>query len=165
MTNFKYYSNAIPYNISETPFATVFDAVDGSSSNPEWYAVMAELVSKGAKPVFNNISNETCAIAWIDLYKKLGFMPNILSIKISLAAGISTKEDILSVFSNNDKWNDQASFRGALGDFLGIHNTQLLPLSMVVGREEGTQKLMEIFSNTESAVRFLKENNMINLFD
>ena len=92
-------------------------------------------------------------------------MPNILSKKISLAAGVSTKEDILSVFSNNDKWIDQASFRGALGDFLGIHNTQLLPLSMVVGREEGTHKLIEIFSNPESAVRFLEENNLKNSFD
>ena len=40
MTNFKYYSNAIPYSISGTPFAAVFDAADGSSSNPEWYTVM-----------------------------------------------------------------------------------------------------------------------------
>lgn len=165
MTNFKYYSNAMPYSISGTPFAAVFDAADGSSSNPEWYTVMGELVSNGAKPVFNNIPDTTCAIAWVDLFKKLGFMPNILSIKISLAAGVSTKEDILSVFSNNDKWIDQASFRGALGDFLGIHNTQLLPLSMVVSREEGTHKLIEIFSNPESAVRFLEENNIKNSFD
>ena len=165
MTNFKYYSSAIPYSISETPFAAVFDAPDGSSSNPEWYTVIEELIGNGAKPVFNNISDETCAIAWIDLFKKLGFMPNILSIKISLAAGVSTKEDILSVFSNNYKWIDQASFRYALGDFLGIHNSQLLPLSMVVGREENTEKLLKIFSSPESIAIFLKENKLINLLD
>lgn len=165
MTNSQYYSSVMPYSISETPFAAVFDAPDGSSSNPEWYTVIEELVGNGTKPVFNNISDETCAIAWIDLFKKLGFMPNILSIKISLAAGVSTKENIFSVFSSNEKWIDQASFRGALGDFLGIHNTQLLPLSMVVSREESTQKLIKIFSNPESVATFLEENNLINSFE
>ena len=161
MTKFQYYSNGIPYSISGTPFAAVFDAADGSSSNPEWYTVMAELVSNGEKPIFNNVSDKTCAIAWIDLFKKLGFMPNILSVKISLAAGVSTKEDILTVFSSNDKWIDQASFRGALADFLGIHNTQLLLLSMVIGRDESTHKLIEIFSNPESAIKYLRELDLI----
>jgi hypothetical protein len=162
MTNSQYYSNVMPYSISGTPFAAVFDAADGSSSNPEWYTVIGELVRNGVKPIFNNVSDQVCVIAWVDLFKKLGFMPNILSIKISLAAGISTKEDIFSVFSNHDKWIDQASFRGALGDFLGIHNTQLLPLSMVVSREESTQKFIKIFSNPESIATFLEENNLIN---
>jgi hypothetical protein len=152
----------MPYSISGTPFAAVFDAADGSSSNPEWYTVIGELVRNGVKPIFNNVSDQVCVIAWVDLFKKLGFMPNILSIKISLAAGVSTKENIFSVFSSNEKWIDQASFRGALADFLGIHNTQLLPLSMVVSREESTQKLIKIFSNPESIATFLEENNLIN---
>ena len=162
MTNSQYHSDVLPYSISGTPFAEVFDAADGSSSNSEWHKALSELVSNGVKPIFNNISDNICAMAWVDLVPKLGFMPNILSIKIALAAGVCTKEDMLTVFASNKEWIDQASFRGALGDFLGIHNTQLLPLSMVVSREESTQKLIKIFSNPESAVRFLEENNLIN---
>jgi len=161
MNNSLYYPNVIPYNISETPFAAVFDAADGSSSNPEWYKAMSELVSNGVKPVFNSITDNMCAMAWVDLVPKLGFIPNILSIKIALAAGVCTKEDMLTVFASSKEWIDQASFRGALGDFLGIHNTQLLPLSMVIGREEATHKLMEVFFNPESAFQFLNENNLI----
>ena len=162
MTNSQYYSNVMPYSISGTPFASVFDAADGSSSNPEWYKAMSDLVSNGVKPIFNSISDKICATAWVDLIPKLGFMPNILSIKIALASGVCTKEDMLTVFANNKEWIDQTSFRGALGEFLRIHNTQLLPLSMVLGREEATHKLMEVFSNPESAFEFLNENNLIN---
>jgi len=165
MAKTEYYPNAVKYDLKDTAYNAVYDAADGSSTKPEWYKAMSELVSNGVKPVFNNISDKTCAIAWVDLFKKIGFMPNILSVKISLAAGVSTKEDLLSVFSNNDKWIDQASFRGSLGDFLGIHNTQLLPLSMVVSREESTQELIKIFSSPESIVTFLKENKLINLLD
>lgn len=165
MTNSQYYSNVVPYSISGTPFAVVFDAADGSSSNPEWHRALSELVSNGVKPIFNNISDNICAMAWVDLVPKLGFMPNILSIKIALAAGVCTKEDMLTVFASNKEWIDQASFRGALGDFLCIHNSQLLPLSMVIGQEENTQKLIEKFSNPESAVSFLEENNIINSID
>lgn len=162
MTDFQYYPNRIPYSISGTPFAAVFDSPDGSSSDPQWHEVISKLVSDGAKPSFNNVSDQTCAKAWMDLVPKLGFLPNILSIKITLAAGVSLKKDIESIFENNKNWIDQASFRGSLGDFLGIHNTQLVPLTMVVSMMKETKDLVHRFSDPEGAVRFLEENNLIN---
>lgn len=165
MANTEYYPNAVQYSLKDTAYNAVYDAADGSSSNPEWYKAMSELVSYGVKPIFNSISDKICATAWVDLVPKLGIMPNILSIKIALAAGVCTKEDMLMVFASNKEWIDQASFRSALGNFLCIHNTQLLPLSLVIGQEESTQNLIEKFSNPESAVSFLEENNIINSLD
>ena len=159
-----YYQNAIPFSLAGTPFDAVFDAADGGSTDPDWYKAIDQLVNDGAKPVFNsNVPDEVCARAWMDLAEQLGFMPNIFSVKISLAAGICTKEDIVSVFSKNKEWIDQASFRGALSDFLGVHNTRIVPLSMVVGREVGTSKLIQTFSDPESTSIFMQEKNIMNL--
>lgn len=159
-----YYQNAIPFSLIGTPFESVFDAADGSSTDPNWHKVISQLVDDGAKPVFNsNVPDEACAQAWMDLFQHIGFMPNMLSVKISLAAGISLKEDLFSVSAKAKEWIDQASFRGALSDFLGIHNTQILPLSMVIGREEGTLKLLKTFSDPESAIIFMQEKKILDL--
>jgi len=159
MNDSQFYPNAITYSLRDTPFATIFDALDGSSSKSNWSNLVSELIDSGVKPVFNIVSDDVCIKAWAFLLPQLGFMPNILSVKISLAAGICNKDDLLTVFSSNKNWIDQASFRGALGDFLGIHNTQLIPLSMAVGREEDTQKLFDIFSNSESVIKYFEEKN------
>ena len=156
VSNKQLYQNPILYSLAGTEFSEVFDSPDGSSSDPKWHDLISELVSNGRKPIFNIIADEVCVKAWSFLLPHLGFMPNMLSVKISLAAGVANTDDMLSVFSTNNKWIDQASFRGALGDFLGIHNTQLLPLSMVVGREVSTQKLMETFSDHKSVMKYFK---------
>ena len=99
-----YYQNAIPFSLIGTPFESVFDAADGSSTDPNWHKVISQLVDDGAKPVFNsNVPDEICAQAWLDLFRHLGFMPNMLSVKISLASGVFIKEDMLSVFAENKK--------------------------------------------------------------
>lgn len=150
------YTSPVAYSLLQTPFAAVFDAPDGSSSNPNWQTVVSDLVKEGVEPIFNNISDETCAKAWMYLVPKLGFLPNVLSVKITLSAGISSKEDLSTVFSTSKNWLDQASFRAALGAFLGIHNTQLIPLAMVIVQQESTQKLIQIFSNPETAMTYIE---------
>lgn len=153
----QFYPNPIPYSLMETPFNAVFDAPDGSSSDPNWHKVISDLVNNGFEPIFNHISDEACVKAWLFLVEQLKLMPNMLSVKIALSAGISTKQDLLTIFSKNKDWIDQASFRGALGDFLEINNTQLIPLSLVIGRQESTQKLVQIFSDPESAMKFIEK--------
>jgi len=159
MNNSQLYPNAIAYSLLNTPYAAIFDAPDGSSSNPDWQAVISSLVQDGAEPIFNDITDEICAKAWMLLVPQLGFMPNMLSVKIALSAGISSKEDLSTLFSTNKNWIDQASFRSALGNFLGIHNTQLLPLALVIGQQVNTQKLISIFSNPETAMTYIENMN------
>jgi hypothetical protein len=156
MNDSKFYQNAVSYSLSETPFSALFDAPDGSSSNPNWVQIVSEFVNNGDEPIFNHISDDACVNAWKFLFPQIGCMPNMLSVKIALASGVCTKEDILSIFIQGKGWIDQASFRGSLGEFLGIHNTQLLPLSMVIARQESTKKLFEIFSDPDSVIKYLE---------
>jgi hypothetical protein len=156
MNTSQFYPSPIAYSLLQTPFAAVFDAPDGSSTDPNWQQVISDLVNDGIEPIFNDISDEVCAKAWMFLVPQLGFLPNMLSVKITLSAGISSKEDLSTVFSTNKNWVDQASFRAALGEFLGIHNTQLLPLTSVIGRQENTKKLIQIFSNPETAMAYVE---------
>lgn len=156
MNDFNFYPNAIAYTLSGTRFSEVFDAPDGGSSNPNWVQLVSEFVNNGDEPIFNHISDDACVNAWKFLLPQLGYMPNMLSVKIALASGVCTKEDILSIFIQGKGWIDQASFRGSLGEFLGIHNTQLLPLSMVIARQESTKKLFEIFSDPDSVIKYLE---------
>jgi len=159
MNDSQFYPNPIQYSLLQTPFATVFDAPDGSSSDPNWFEVITELVNDGVEPTFNHISDEACVKAGLFLVEQLKLMPNMLAVKIALSAGISSKEDLLKVFENNKDWIDQADFRGALGDFLEINNTQLLPLSFVIGRQESTDKLFQIFSEYKTAMEYLEKEN------
>ena len=157
MNDSQFYPNPIQYSLLQTPFAAVFDAPDGSSSDPDRHKVITDLVNDGVEPIFNHIPEEACVKAWMFLVPQLGFMPNMLSVKIALSAGISTKQDLLTIFSKNKDWIDQASFRGALGDFLEKNNTQLIPLSLVIGRQESTQKLVQVFYDPETAMKFIEK--------
>ena len=106
MNDTQFYPNPIQYGLLQTPFAAVFDAPDGSSSDPNWRKVTTDLVDDGVEPMFNHISDEACVKAWMFLVEQLKFIPNMLAVKVTFSAGISSKEDLLKVFANNKNWID-----------------------------------------------------------
>lgn len=152
----QYVPDSTRFTVDGTEFANIFNNDEGHSDDPEWHEKMMKLIEKGEKPIYTTmIPKDAIARAYLDVCEGISkendpYCPNIFFVKLALAAGINTEVDILTLFKNARDWYEGSCFRAALGEFLGLYNTQFLTITTLVAREESTMPLITLFWVNES---------------